>query len=130
MDLYAEPGLACSGTSRNRARLNPRAFERQDRKWLLRRKFHDCARWPDETFHRRIYLYSKRDDMETACHGGLMSRQQHGRPFHDVLIFVFPAKSIWRLQMPRRKRIGIVLLFATGPSKPWMIETGAIADRL
>lgn len=32
----------------------------------------------------------------------------------DILILVLPARSVWRLQIPRRKKIGIVLLFAIG----------------
>lgn len=32
----------------------------------------------------------------------------------DVLILVLPARSVWRLRIPRRKKVGIVLLFATG----------------
>ena len=32
----------------------------------------------------------------------------------DVAILLLPAWTIWKLQIPRRKRIGIILLFATG----------------
>ncbi|KAL8858966.1 MAG: hypothetical protein Q9178_004447 [Gyalolechia marmorata] len=32
----------------------------------------------------------------------------------DVAILVMPARSVWRLQIPRRKKIGIVSLFAIG----------------
>ncbi|KAL8914310.1 MAG: hypothetical protein Q9171_001030 [Xanthocarpia ochracea] len=32
----------------------------------------------------------------------------------DVAILVLPARSVWRLQIPRRKKIGIVSLFAIG----------------
>ncbi|KAI4255881.1 MAG: hypothetical protein L6R42_006511 [Xanthoria sp. 1 TBL-2021] len=32
----------------------------------------------------------------------------------DIIILVLPAKTVWSLQIPRRKRIRIVALFATG----------------
>lgn len=32
----------------------------------------------------------------------------------DITILVLPAKAVWRLQIPRRKKVGIVMLFAIG----------------
>ena len=32
----------------------------------------------------------------------------------DVAILALPARSVWRLQIPRRKKFGIVSLFAIG----------------
>lgn len=32
----------------------------------------------------------------------------------DVIILILPARSVWKLRIPRKKRIGIVLLFGTG----------------
>ena len=32
----------------------------------------------------------------------------------DIVILILPARSVWRLRIPRRKKVGIVCLFATG----------------
>lgn len=32
----------------------------------------------------------------------------------DVIILILPAWTVWKLQIPRRKKINIVLIFATG----------------
>lgn len=34
--------------------------------------------------------------------------------FSDVTILLLPARAVWQLQMPRKRKIGIVALFAIG----------------